>query len=189
MAAKRHSRKRSGARKAHPKRSPVIVHVNHPHEVHHQNHERDKVLIENFVTLQRVMTNMSIKMDNLTNQISKLVEIFEISAKALAEKDFEVDNPNKELIEKIDNLLNQNKTLARGLALMHERIPREPQVQQIQSFQPSQFSPQTLQPPQFTPQFKPIERNEMKLNKPSTREISSETENSPFEKSNFEPSM
>ena len=48
----------------------------------------DKALIENFVLIQRVMVNLSGKIDNLTNQISKLLELFEISAKALAEKNF-----------------------------------------------------------------------------------------------------
>ncbi len=86
----------------------------------------EKILIENFVSLQKVMTNLSIKFDSLTNQISRLLELFEISAKALAEKEFnleKVDRDDKKIINKIDNLLEQNKTIARGLTLMHERIP------------------------------------------------------------------
>ncbi len=46
----------------------------------------DKALMENFVSIQRVMVNLSVKIDNLTGQISKLLDLFEISAKALAEK-------------------------------------------------------------------------------------------------------
>ena len=46
----------------------------------------NQILVENFVSLQKVMTNLSIKFDNLSMQISKLLELFEISAKTLAEQ-------------------------------------------------------------------------------------------------------
>lgn len=84
----------------------------------------NKILVENFVSLQRVMTNLSIKFDNLTEQISKLLSLFEISAKALAEKEFNLekgDKSSKKIMEKIDTLLEQNKIIARGLTLMHEK--------------------------------------------------------------------
>jgi hypothetical protein len=85
----------------------------------------NKVLVENFVSLQKVMVNLSIKFDNLSTQISKLLELFEISAKSLAEKDFEMEKSNKEnkkILEKIEAILDQNKTIARGLTLMNEKI-------------------------------------------------------------------
>ncbi len=87
----------------------------------------EKILIENFVSLQKVMTNLSLKFDDLTKQISKLLELFEISAKTLAEKEFEIEKKgsDKKVIEKIDNLLEQNKIIARGLTLIHEKIPEE----------------------------------------------------------------
>jgi hypothetical protein len=61
-------------------------------------------------------------MDNLAGQISKLLELFEISAKALAEKNFQMGagKGSEKIAEKIDTLLNQNKIIARGLTLMHE---------------------------------------------------------------------
>lgn len=79
----------------------------------------EKVLIENFVSLQRVMTNLAVKFDNLSSQISKLLELFEISAKTLAEH-----GPTKEekkIVERLDNLLEQNKVIAKGIALLHEK--------------------------------------------------------------------
>lgn len=88
----------------------------------------EKILVENFVSLQKVMVNLSVKFDNLTKQISKLLELFEISAKSLAEKDFDIEKSKKdntEMIKKIDNLLDQNKTIARGLTLMHEAVSME----------------------------------------------------------------
>lgn len=83
----------------------------------------EKVLVENFTSLQHVMTNLAIKFENLSNQISKLLELFEISAKALAEKEVNtVDNEaNKKIVEKLDGLLEQNKVIARGLSFIHEK--------------------------------------------------------------------
>ena len=86
----------------------------------------DKILIENFVSLQKVLTNLSLKFDNLANQINKLLELFEISAKTLTEKDFDFGRSDKnsaEIIKKLDTLSEQNKIIARGLTLVHEKIP------------------------------------------------------------------
>jgi chromosome segregation ATPase len=122
-----------------------------------KSRDTEKVLIENFVALQKVMTNLSGKFDNLAHQISKLLDLFEMSAKALAEKDFELEKINREnmkLLEKIENVLEQNKTIARGLTLMHDRIgepksytsqiaERQP-VSQQQRNQPRPLSEETL---------------------------------------------
>ena len=111
------------------KKIPVVVpKIKKPIASSKQIHT-EKVLIENFIALQKVITNLSIKFDKLTNQISSLLELFEVSAKTLAEKDFNVkkdnkDNKdNKEVVEKIDNLLEQNRTIAKGVALIHEENP------------------------------------------------------------------
>ena len=109
----------------------------------------EKILIENFVGLQKVMVNLSLKFDELTNKISKLLELFEISAKALAEKDLTLEETKKDeerIIKKIDNLGEQNRIIARGLTLMHERLSEEPGEQGFM------HSPQQPQPmPRFTP--------------------------------------
>ena len=49
----------------------------------HKGHksEADKLMMENFVALQRVLTSTAVKLDSLTDQISKLLDLFEISAK------------------------------------------------------------------------------------------------------------
>lgn len=123
----------------------------------------DKVLIENFVALQKVMTNFSKKFDELSKQMSKLLQLFEISAKSFAKKDFTLESADtKKLSQKMDNLLEQNKTFARGLTLMYEAnrgIPTTPQPPQVtqptglpqQPLQPSQ-PPQVTQPTSFPKQ-------------------------------------
>ena len=128
----------------------------------------EKILIENFVSLQKVMTNLSFKFDNLTNQISKLLELFEISAKALAKKEFETESQSiedKKVLEKMDRLLDQNKTIARGLTLIHEKEGEQPQ------------NPQKMQQP-FPP--KPQVNNEQyQRSSFSKPEIDSSTDTPP----------
>ncbi len=106
----------------------------------------EKALVENFISLQQVMTNLAIKFDNLSNQISKLLELFEISAKVLAEKEPYAssggEGASKKTLEKLDNLLEQNKVIARGLSLLHEKAP-----QQTYQFVP-QRAPQYMNPSQ-----------------------------------------
>lgn len=102
-----------------------------------------KILIENFVSSQRVMVDLSEKVSNLTGQISKLLELFEKSAKTLIEKDIKLgDNSDKETVEKLNKLLEQNKIIARGLALLHEPNQNNPQYQQSSQNQPQEFSQQ-----------------------------------------------
>lgn len=89
-----------------------------------------RALIENFIALQKVMVNLSAKFDDLSTNISKLLELFEISAKALAEKDLTVEKTAKDderIMKKMDNLYEQNRVIARGLTLMHDRLSEEPE--------------------------------------------------------------
>ena len=83
----------------------------------------EQILVENFVSLQKVMTNLAIKFDTLSGEISKLLELFEISAKTLAEKGYQYggENIDKRVVEKLENVLEQNKIIAKGIALLHEK--------------------------------------------------------------------
>ena len=92
----------------------------------------EKMLVENFVSLQKVMTNLSVKFDGLSSQISKLLELFELSATALAKKDINFTKPMDEekIVNKLNNILEQNKIIARGMALMSEGREPEQTIQQ-----------------------------------------------------------
>ena len=89
--------------------------------------EREELLIENFVGLQSAMTNMSIKFGGLSDNISKLLQVFEESAKNFVSGGKPDD---AEMLKKIDSLLNQNKTIAKGLVLMEGKLRgrAEPEV-------------------------------------------------------------
>lgn len=79
-------------------------------------------LIENFVSLQKVLTNLSIKFDSLSDNISRLLQLFEISAKSFIKKTEEGNPEENDLLRKLDTLLEQNKTVAKGVTLMEEKI-------------------------------------------------------------------
>ena len=113
----------------------------------------ERVLVENFIATQRVMVGLSSKIDSLASQISKLLDIFEISAKALAEKNFHIsgDKNSEKIVQKIDTLLAQNKLIARGLTLMHE-INASPEQMQNRPSQQRMMPPhQTALPSQARP--------------------------------------
>ncbi len=116
----------------------------------------ESMLIENFVSLQKVLVDLSGEVSSLTTQLSRLLKLFEISAKTLAEKDVETQKShieNKKILEKIENVLEQNRTIARGLTLMHDKI-NEPVVHS-QPPHPQRIIPQPKQT------FKPAQKNPM----------------------------
>ena len=113
----------------------------------------NKVLVQNFASLQHVMTTLAEKFDKLGSQISKLLELFEASAKTLAEKDLQIDKAkdSKVMSNKLDSLLDQNKTIAKGLTMLHEKpadIPMQRQMPpMMQSSPPSAMQEKTKLPP------------------------------------------
>jgi len=106
-------------------------------EVHHSRPSKKKTrivkrvksesipreVLQNLIELQKVHTNLAEKFDKLSKQISDLLALFEMAARSFASspatKGIEKD---KEFLDKIDKLLDQNKTIAKGLTLMEERI-------------------------------------------------------------------
>jgi len=97
-----------------------------------------KKLIDNFASLQKVMTNLAVKFDTLSDQISKLLQLFEISAKSLEERKKGGSLIDDSFIKKLDEILDQNKTIARGMVLIGERLTEieEEEGMQKKSHQP-----------------------------------------------------
>jgi hypothetical protein len=106
--------------------------------------EREELLIENFVGLQKAMINLSIKFEGLSEHISKLLHVFELSAKNFMEGGS--GESDKDLLKKIDSLLDQNKTIAKGLVLMEDKLRNRTDAPAARPpLQQSQFSPQQPQ--------------------------------------------
>ncbi len=112
------------------------------------NKEMQEILIENFVGLQKAMTNVSIKFESLTSQITNLLEIFELSAKRITQGKGHASGLEIDILKKIDTVLEQNKALASGIILIEEKIRNQsPRPQGMQQMQPSigQQNPQNRQ--------------------------------------------
>jgi hypothetical protein len=143
-AKKRNSSKKKRKRKVSKKRVPSIPRITDANV--------EKILVENFVSLQRVMTNLSGKFGELSLQISKLLDLFEVSAKTLAEKEIGAgrnEEENKEILRKIETLMEQNKLIARGITIMHKDFepppvqqPRAPPAQLQEPFPPAPQPPE-----------------------------------------------
>ncbi len=83
--------------------------------------EREEILIENFVGIQRAMTNLSEKFSKLSDNLSRLLEVYEEAAKGFVSGE-NSGTGNTDLIRKIDSILEQNKTIAKGLVLVEEKV-------------------------------------------------------------------
>ena len=85
----------------------------------------DKI-VENLVSLQKVHIDLAEKFDKLTKEISSLLGLFEIAARSFSKHPAsKITENDKEFLEKIDKLLEQNKTIAKGLALMEDQMRKK----------------------------------------------------------------
>ena len=80
--------------------------------------KNEDALIENFVSLQHVLTNLAEKLNKLSENIADLISIFTQAAKSFEENQPQADT---ELINKIEAILEQNKIIARGISIIEER--------------------------------------------------------------------
>jgi len=86
--------------------------------------EIEEILVENFTSLQKVMTSLSEKFNELTKRIDQLLGLFEDSAKALVKKDFTMDKENEmniKVLSRMDEMLEQNKIIAKSLMMFFEQ--------------------------------------------------------------------
>jgi septal ring factor EnvC (AmiA/AmiB activator) len=109
--------------------------------------EIEHAILKNLVELQKVQTDLSEKFAHLATEISHLLALFEVTARNFAKNIPANDQftKDKEFLDKIDKLLDQNKTLAKGLTLMEERL-RE----RLYSA-PAKMTPEKKPEEEFTP--------------------------------------
>lgn len=100
----------------------------HSH-AHTQTHKQptsqalEERIIHNLVELQKVHTDLSEKFSKLATQMEQLLTLFEVSARAFAKQaNIQGIEKDKEFLDKIDKLLDQNKLIAKGLTLMEGKM-------------------------------------------------------------------
>ena len=86
--------------------------------------QKEEILADNFKALQEVLALLSERMDKLTKQIASLLDLFERAAVK-----FNKDSANPvmakedtDLLNKLDRLLEENKTIAKALSLLEQRV-------------------------------------------------------------------
>ena len=85
--------------------------------------EIEEKMLENSVKLQKINADLAIKFDILSKNIARLLGLFEESAKSFMNKyGKKGDTEEEEMLKKLDTLLEQNKTIAKGLTLLEEKV-------------------------------------------------------------------
>lgn len=86
------------------------------------------MLLENSIALQKTLATLATDLKTLNQKVSSLLALFDAASKTFKEKPAtsgaavaKAEIP-KELIEKIDALIAQNKTIARGMLLLEQAI-------------------------------------------------------------------
>jgi len=141
------------------------------HSAHHSNHENvphasgtiESNLVANLIMLQKTHLAFVEKFDNLSKQMSDLLALFELSAQTFAKQlDPSIVQKDAEFAEKIDQILEQNKIIAKSISLIEERIrpqaAQSPNPQQTQQQMPQmqqRIPAQNLSGQQYTNQGVP----------------------------------
>ena len=84
--------------------------------------EINQALIDNFIQLQKVLTNLSLKFDELSSNMSRLLQLFELAAKNFSEKGDGKSSVDNDFLKKLDALLDQNKVISKGIMMMEEKV-------------------------------------------------------------------
>ena len=107
----------------HATREPEHHATHHNAAASENMHHLQQKIIENLVQLQKVHTHLAERFDNLSTQLSSLLGLFESAAKSFAiGVESRTGASDKELTEKLDRILEQNRILAKGVTLMEEKL-------------------------------------------------------------------
>ena len=83
------------------------------------------ILIQNQIELQKILANLSLEIKNLTSELSILVQLFKEASTTLHDEKLskEIEKEDmKNIGSKVETLVDQNKTIARGLLLMESAM-------------------------------------------------------------------
>jgi len=86
------------------------------------------LLLENTIALQKILTSLATELKALNKKVSELFELFEAASLSFKEaKEKGVGEIPTDLADKIDTIIEQNKTIAKGLLLLEKTVrqPRE----------------------------------------------------------------
>jgi len=83
------------------------------------------VLVQNQVELQKILANLSLEIKDLTSELSNLVQLFKEASKTLSDEKISNDIEKEDLKNigsRVETLVDQNRTIAKGLLLMESAM-------------------------------------------------------------------
>lgn len=92
------------------------------------------LLLDNFIALQKVLADVSIKLTNLIEQVSSLLKLFESAAKNFKGKKEIEKGELGNVSEKLNQLAEQNKIIAKGLSLVEEEMAAKTKPKPLPEF-------------------------------------------------------
>lgn len=93
------------------------------------------LLIENSVALQKVLTDVALSLNQLTKELRQLLDMFKEAGKTLGEDKASqavAHEDKKAVVDKLDTLLDQNRTIARGLVLLESSMKEKDRPKEYQ---------------------------------------------------------
>lgn len=90
------------------------------------------LLLENTIALQKTLTSLASDLKTLNKKVSELYDLFEAASASFKETGAMTEGAGgvpQELLDKINALVEQNRTIARGLLLL-EKALREREVKE-----------------------------------------------------------
>jgi hypothetical protein len=94
----------------------------------------EKLLLENFISLQKVLTDLSMRLDENSKKVSRLLELFELAGKSYDKTRMMPQSSSavgisdlrlKEISDKLDSTMEQIQVIAKGIILLEDVIRTE----------------------------------------------------------------
>jgi len=82
------------------------------------------MLLDNSIALQKITSNLASELKELNQRIKKLLEIFESASASFKESGASKKIP-KDYEDKLDTIIEQNKTIAEGLLLIEKGVRKK----------------------------------------------------------------
>jgi len=109
--------------------------------------EKLDLLIKNTISLQKVITDLASDVNSLNADIKKMLTLFEEANKAFKEGKVQMPTMTGDLPEKINQLIEHNKIIAKGIVLLEDFLKEKINAQ---TGSVEQFQPKPL--PEYRPQ-------------------------------------
>ena len=93
------------------------------------------LLVENSVALQKVLTDVALSLNQLTKELRQLLDMFKEAGKTLGEDKASqavAHEDQKAVADKLDTLMDQNRTIARGLVLLESSMKEKDRPKEYQ---------------------------------------------------------